>query len=213
MSIFLVTRPEHDDTTRYLSVWCKESIKLAEEKGFEVIDLHLEKANRKEIEGRLKKLNPAFVMLNGHGDEEIVTGHRNEPLIVLGENESLLKSKMIYALSCKSAKVLGLKSIDSGAISYSGFDDDFVFAFEPEKMSRILQDDTANLFLEPSSLFVQSVIKGNSIKESADKMKALMGKNFVNSLSGDSKDTDIARFLWWDLKHFVSHGDVNAKIC
>ena len=46
---YLLTRLEHDDTTHYLSHWCESTISLAEKQGLKVIDLHREKANKKEI--------------------------------------------------------------------------------------------------------------------------------------------------------------------
>lgn len=60
---FLITRPDHEPTTKYLSAWSEKVIKLAEDKGQKVIDLKSEKATRKEFEGRLSKLNPSLVVL------------------------------------------------------------------------------------------------------------------------------------------------------
>ena len=206
---FLITRPEHDEATYYLSNWSESSIKLAELKGINVIDLHLNKANSKEVESRLIKLSPGFVVFNGHGDENTIFGHKDEPLITLGKNEKLLASKIVYSISCSSAKNLGPESVKAGAINYTGYDKDFFLVFEPEKFSRPLEDKTAKLFLSPSVLFVDSIIKGNKIKEAFDKSKNLMKDNFRLSLS---VDTDSSRFLWWNIQNFKSHGDVEPSI-
>ena len=80
----LMTRPEHDDTTYYLSSWSKEVLEFAENKGLNVFDLHREKANREEVEKKLRKFSPKLVVLNGHGDEDTVAGHKNQPLIRAG---------------------------------------------------------------------------------------------------------------------------------
>jgi len=37
--ILLITRPDHDVTTRYLSAWSKEIIELADKKNIQVMDL------------------------------------------------------------------------------------------------------------------------------------------------------------------------------
>lgn len=108
---YLITRPNYDDTTHYLFNWSEETIKLAEGQGAKVLDLQGEKANREEFESRMKKFSPKLVMINGHGDADLVTGHKNQMLIKAGVNEELLKSKIVYALSCKSAQVLGPKSV------------------------------------------------------------------------------------------------------
>jgi len=211
MSIFLITRPEHDDTTHYLSSWCKETIETAQERGIKVIDLNRERANKSEVESVISKVSPNFIVFNGHGSNNTVTGHNNKPIITAGENEELLKSKTVYAISCKSAKILGPKSIEAGAISYTGYDDDFIFLYEPEKISRPLQDETAKLFFEPSKLFITSLIKGSSVFESRKKTESLIRSTIIKML-GSNSDANIVKFLWWDLKHFVSHGDLEATI-
>lgn len=209
---YLITRPEHDDTTHYLSNWNKETIIFAQERGMKVLDVHRDKAVRAEVENRINKFSPVLVVFNGHGNENTVSGHKNQPIITAGENERLLKSKIVYAISCKSAKILGPKSITSGAISYTGYDDDFIFSYEPEKISRPLTDETAKLFLEHSKRFIESLIKGNSVRESREKSEKILNENIVRLLGSDTHDTSLVRFLWWDLKHFVSHGNLDARV-
>ena len=210
MTEMLITRPEHDKTTHYLSNWSKEIIDIAEGKNIKVFDLNREKAIRANVEVRLKKLSCNLTFFNGHGNFNVITGHNNEPIIIGGENENLLKSKIVYTISCKSAKELGPRSVKAGAVSYTGFDDDFIFVYEPENISRPLHDNTAKLFLEPSQLFMKSLIKGNSVREGMDKTKKLLADNFLKALNDNDRDS--AKYLWWDLKHFVSHGDVDAKL-
>lgn len=210
--IYLLTRPEHDDTTYYLSQWSRETISVAERKGLKVIDLHRERANRKEFESAVSKVSPQLIVLNGHGDEHMVTGHDNAPLIVTGENENLLKAKIVYAVSCKSAKTLGPKNVEAGAINYTGYEDDFIFVTENEKASKPLDDETARLFLDPSTLFITSLIKGNSVGESHERSKNLLRTAILQLSGSNMPDTALIRFLWWDLKHFVSHGDQKAAL-
>ena len=212
MSIILVTRPEHDNTTFYLSSWSKNIIKAAEEKGVKVLDLHKEKAEKTEVEGMIKKFSPNLIFFNGHGDEKTITGHKNQPLISAGDNEILLKDKITYALSCRSARVLGIMGIKAGAINYTGYEDDFIFVYTPEKITRPLQDDTAKLFLQPSEAFVISLIKGNTVKDSIERLMNLFKENILKLLGGDVQDASIIRFLWWDHQNLVSHGNLDAKI-
>src|SRR3989344_7978392 len=107
MTTYMITRPEHDDTTHYLSYWSKETIEMAKKKGMKVLDVYREKVTKQQVENLLKQHNPALVVFNGHGDEKTISGYRNTLLIQVGENEHLLKEKQIYAISCKSAKTLG----------------------------------------------------------------------------------------------------------
>ena len=209
---YLVTRPEHDDTTHYLSKWCEETITLARNKGLKVLDLHREKAVRKEFEERIDKLSPNLIVLNGHGDADKVTGNNKEPILVAGDNEGLLRDKIVYAISCSSAKLLGPKSIEKGTINYSGYDDDFIFFYDPDNMTKPLSDETAKLFLEHSNLFIESMIKGNTIRESKQRAENKLRENIVHLSSSSSTDSNLIRFLWWDLVHFVSHGNQDIAI-
>lgn len=105
----IVTRPQHDVTTRYTSAWAEEVIAFAKKKGVEVIELIKDKASRQELEGRIKKLLPKLIFLNGHGSHDNVAGHDNEILIKVDENHNLLAGKITYALSCNSGQTLGPK--------------------------------------------------------------------------------------------------------
>ena len=209
----LLTRPEHDDTTFYLSQWSREAIALAKEKGMDVLDLNRERANRKEVEGVLDKISPDVVVFNGHGSEDMVTGHKNEPLIIAGENEGLLRSKLVYAISCRSAKTLGPESIKAGAVAYTGYDDDFIFVTETEKVARPLEDETAELFLSPSNSFIKSLLKGNSVGESHKRAENAFRENILKIAGSDNPDINLIKFLVWDMRHFVSqkHGRENIN--
>ncbi len=210
MSTILFTRPEHDITTYYLSNWNKPTLLFAEQKGIKVLDLHREKAVKKEVENRLIKFSPALVVFNGHGNELSVAGHKNEPLIKANENEKLLRGKMVYAISCKSAKTLGVKSVAAGAINYVGYNDDFIFLYAPEKVSRPLEDEIAGHFLEHSQVYLESLMKGNTSQEAFKRSKENLKMNFLQALEGQKNHA--ARFLWWDWKNFVAHGNMDSKL-
>ncbi len=210
----LITRPEYDDTTHYLSNWSKNSLTLAQEKGVTVFDLNRERANKAEIEGMLTRQNPRLVILNGHGNENSVTGQRGEPLIIAGENEKLLKGRITYAISCKSAKVLGQKVVSSGGEAYLGYEDDFIFFYDPHKISRPLEDETAELFLKPAiELLIHSLVKGNAVGTSSGKSKQLFKLNMSRLLSSEAskEEAGMARYLWWNMRNQVCLGNTGAQ--
>ena len=172
----------------------------------------MKKNNQKEIRSRLEKNDYNFVVFNGHGDDDLVAGHKNETLIKVGENEGLLKNKMIYAISCKSAKKLGPESISAGAISYIGYDDDFVFIYEKNKITNPLIDDIAKIYLEPSNELIISLIKGNSTNESYKRSQDMFMTNLKKLLTSEAPSTPAVRYLWWDIKHQVLLGDKEAAL-
>ncbi len=208
----LITRPEHDDTTHYLSHWAKKCIDFALTRGIKIFDLWRERANRKEVTSFLSKEKPEMVILNGHGSDSTVAGHRDEPIIAAGDNENLLKEKIIYAISCKSAKRLGPASIDAGARTYVGYDDDFVFVYDPNKITHPTDDKTAALFLEPSNELIISLLKGNTAEESHKRSQNLYREtlNRILSTIATEEYASLLRYIWWDMVHQKLLGDKSA---
>lgn len=201
----LVTRPNFDLTTRYLFVWAKKIIELATEKCGQVFDLNGKRANRKEFESMTRKHEPSLVFLNGHGDSDVVAGQNNEELVRAGENEKILKSKIIYALSCRSGKILGPESIKSGAEAYIGYDEDFIFLYEENKQTHPEQDKQAEMFLEPANQVMVSLLKNHSPHEAHLNSKKAFARKIMKFLSSESSATESSaiRYLIWDMQHQV----------
>ena len=206
----LITRPEHDDTTYYLSSYGNETLSTANAKGWKLMDLYRKRANKRETEGLLGKAS--LVIFNGHGNPEEITGHKNEVLVKADLNENLLRDKIVYAISCSSARTLDPASIRAGALSYTGYDDEFVFLMETDMITRPLEDSTARQFLEHSQVFTSSLIKGNLVEDCFEKAKKNLQENLQKSLASGNPDPTQARYLWWDLQHFVTLGDKKTKI-
>ncbi|OGI34323.1 MAG: hypothetical protein A2259_03350 [Candidatus Moranbacteria bacterium RIFOXYA2_FULL_43_15] len=177
----LITRPNYEITTRYLYVWNKEVIRKVKDKGVAVMDLQKEKANRKEFEGRMRKINPALVLLNGHGGRDCVSGHDNEIIVKAGENEDIFERKIVYALACQSALFLGPKSVQAGAVAFIGYKKDFIFFTDDSKAAHPEKDSIAKLFLDPSNRLSISLIKGNSVLESVKKISKTFFRKYQKS--------------------------------
>ncbi|OGZ17580.1 MAG: hypothetical protein A2V72_02265 [Candidatus Nealsonbacteria bacterium RBG_13_37_56] len=151
-----------------------------------------------------------MVFFNGHGDNDCVKGHDDEILLAVGENEQLLISKIVYSLSCRSGKNLGPKSVQNGALGYLGYDDDFIFFIEDDKIGSPLEDKTAELFLEASNQVMISLIKGHTIKESYEKSKNIFRENILRLAANESQDSYLIQFLVWDMQHQVCLGEESA---
>ena len=214
MSRIIITRPEHDPATRYLSCWSGLIIKAANKNNIEVTDLHQEKAAKKELEGRLRKINPTLVILNGHGSEECIYGHDNEELINLNNNNDLLKGRVIYAVSCNSAKKLGKACADKNT-AYIGYDESFVFNIERKYLSQPLKDQRAARFLQPSNQVSLSLIKGHTAEESSQSSKKSFREaiqKLLPSINNDPYDREDAADLFWDMNHQVCEGNGSLRI-
>lgn len=208
--VLLITRPKHDVTVHYLFYWSKKIIELAQEKGIKILDLPGERANYKEVVSMLQKKEPSLVFFNGHGNDYRISGHDDEVLISVGKNDNLLISKTIYALSCRSGKELGHKSIQNGARGYIGYDDDFIFVIDENKISEPLKDKTAGLFLESSNQVMVCLLKGHTIKDSHERSQKIFRENMRKVASSESQDSYLIRYLFWDMVHQVCLGDEAA---
>jgi hypothetical protein len=209
MKTYLLVRPEHDDTTHFLSAYARETAKTAEKNGFAIVDIDREKANRKEVEGRLEKMKPRVVFFNGHGNERSIMGHKHQLLIVAGENEDILSDKIVYAISCKSAAELGPSAVAAGCESFVGYDDDFIFLYSPEHLTHPLQDETARLFLLPSNRMMDSLLKGNNVEEAVTRCKEQFREHLLKVAGAE--DSSLLRYLWWDMKHLQALGNGEAR--
>lgn len=210
----LVTRPEHDYTTRYLSAWTKNFFDLAKAKGYSIIDLYRQRANREEFESVINKRNPCLMVINGHGRDDLIAGHEDEPLLAAKDNSSLLEGKITYAISCRSARVLGQEAGRCADTAYIGYQDDFIFLYLEKHRTRPIEDKLAELFLNPSNLVATTLLKGHSAKESVLRAQQEFFRNIQKLLTSETKadDSSAIRWLLWDRRNLVFCGQGDKQL-
>mgnify|MGYP001557806115 FL=1 len=198
----LITRPEHDKITRYLSELNEEIILEANKKGITIKDLQGENANRTAFESFLKKQKPSLVFLNGHGDAKTVHGHKNEPLLKYEENEKLLKGTTVYALACDSATTVGHSAVKQGTTAYIGYTEPFSFLTNKNKECRPKDDELANSFKEASNQVGLALLNGKTPAEayarSQLKFKELMQKFSASNAPPEAEE--IRFWLFWNMQ-------------
>lgn len=209
----LITRPHYDDTTSYLSEWSKKIIKVASEKGLDLIDLHRDRANKKELESVIEDVQPKFIIFNGHGSDREIAGQDNETLIRTGENEHLLKSKIIYARACESVKTLGHSCVNLDTLAYVGYEESFVFIVNKNKAATPLLDEFAKPFFETSNVVPISIIKGNTVNQAFLKSQEAFKKKIDYFRAHYSLESShIMFFLRWDMLIQKALGDLSVSI-
>lgn len=210
----LLTRPEHDFATRYLSAWAGKFFEMAKSKGYSIIDLRHERANHAEFESILKKRNPRLVVVNGHGNDDKITGYDDEPLLTAKVNSSLLRGKITYAISCRSARILGEEVGQYADTTYIGYQDDFILLYLEESRARPLEDKLAGLFLDPSNLVVTTLLKGHPTKEAVSRAKQEFLRNIRKLLTSKvtAEDSSTLRYLVWDMKNLILCGDNDKQL-
>jgi len=134
----LFVRPNWADTIvnrrfRYLMdylFWVGNSIVCyALETGLLFQDLIKDDATRSNVETKLKEDDPIFFFHASHGGENEITGQNMSNLICCPgtclcsqANHTVLSGRIVYTLSCLSAKELGPEVINAGGISYIGYE-------------------------------------------------------------------------------------------
>lgn len=187
-------------------------VALAKKKNVKVISLKSKQANKKEFILLNQKNVPGFIFFNGHGNYDLICGQNNEILVQAGKNDDCLQGKIIYALSCRSAKKLGKGSVKKGAKAYLGYNEDFIFYYDREKVSKPLQDKIAQMFLEPSNLLASSLIKNHSAGKSWGKSQNDFKRRTIAIIASRDKiaiNTYLPSILW-DMRHQVCLG--NKKV-
>ncbi|MFA6376053.1 MAG: hypothetical protein WCX69_01475 [Candidatus Paceibacterota bacterium] len=210
----IVTLPHYDPATQYISNWAKNVVDFAINRGIDVINLVGDKANRKDFEGRVDKVKPRIVFLNGYGDDDCVLGQDNLILVKKGDNHTVLQGKITYALACSSGAELGPEVAKNNDSAYIGYDDEFCFAGNSKYLSHPIDDPRAKPFMESSNQIMCSLLKGNNCQEACEKSRKIF-KEYINRLSSSAADPDSlqdAQLLWWDMKHQVCLGNKRSSI-
>ncbi|MDP2860670.1 MAG: hypothetical protein Q8N98_03050 [bacterium] len=208
MLTLLITRPRYEATTFYLFAWSKKIIEVAIAKNLNVIDLKENRVNKKELTSVIEKTKPELIVLNGHGDADLITGQNGEVLIKVGENEELLAGKIIYVLSCKTAQLLGLRSVAKGTKCYIGYKEEFLFVHK--NLTKPLDDPWAGLFFEPSNQIPISLIKQHTSGEASEKAKNMYLKNIQQLIVNNSPDSFLIPHLLWDMQYLTCIGNQSS---
>lgn len=202
----LVTCPDFDLMTRYLSAWAHMLVEEFGAKGHEIYELKESQVTKKKFRGMLAKTKPSVLFINGHGNARQVAGQDQE--IILDESSAaLLAGTKVYAVSCQSAKILGKTAVQRGAKAYIGYSEDFILVSQPNKMRRPTEDSTAALFLEPSNHIIRSVLKGHGAQAAAEKGRQAYTKSISTALNSDvqSDNDKYIPFLLWNRQWLVAH--------
>lgn len=210
----LITLPDSNLTTCYLSAWSEQIVELAHKNGITPIPIRSKNVTFWCIKQNIESKNPNFLVFNGHGSEISICGQDNRPLITLGENEYLLDSKIVHALSCSCAKELGKKS---KAKAFIGYDDLFWLYFDGNKTTTPLKDARVKPILESALEAPKQLVKGKTAKEAYEKSQEMYQKNIDELTLSSSKHTSdeiqvILPFLHWNKNCQRLFGDPNAKV-
>lgn len=210
---FLITRPYHDKETSYLYSFSKAIVAIVrDDKNIRLTALEGSDAVRINLEKILKTKDWTLVFLNGHGDENTVFGHDDEPILDK-DNVSLTQNQIVYALACNSLERLGKLAITKGTKAYIGYRDKFMFVGDPTTSAVPDKDKNAAPFRQVCHFLIKALVEGESVGDAIDKTKSVYER--LIRTYGTSEDSygdapAIGLALSWDMCSLDCEGDTSA---
>lgn len=210
----IITLPDYDDATSYLSYFSKFIIEEAEQKNFKIKIIDSSELNAGSFSQIVRKLDYNFIMINGHGSEDSIFGYKSNILIKADGNADILKEKVTYARSCNAGSILGENCVkNSKKGCFIGYTLPFIFYIDNRWSTKPNNDNIAKLFLLPSNAIAISLIKGNVTLEAHENSKKQILKNIKRLL--ENKGTDSYRFAEAPWNNYIGQvilGDVSATL-
>ena len=211
----LITCPEHDDATAYLTYFSKEIVDEAIKKSLKNKKVGDKNLNIDDFSEILNKLNYRLIVLNGHGSPNSIFSYKQNIIIQLGKNDYLLKERLIYARSCNAGAKLGpecMKNTKEGC--FIGYNLPFIFYMDSKWTTKPCNDKVARIFLEPSNIVSISIIKGHSAIEAYNNAKKQMIKT-INKLMESQQERETPFYLealWNNYIGQVICGNTEAEL-
>ncbi len=209
----LVTNPSCDEATEYLDSWSVGIIEAAKkQKDTLVLELRKQDVSKENLTKLIDEHKPKLVLFHGHGGEAHIQGFEYNILIKCGDNEHLLKDKIIHSLACDSGKKLGPDCIRIGTMAYLGYKEEFKFAhLNKTGQQEQSQDVIAELFLNPAFETVRALITGRTAEQAHSQSQKMYLQNLSKVLTNQSPQAlNIAALIYHDLTHQVCLGDKAA---
>jgi hypothetical protein len=161
----------------------------------------------------IEKENPQFIIFNGHGSDDSIAGFNKEILVRCNDNESILSGKIIHSMACRSANVLGKKCITIGTKCFIGYKEDFeLWSMRRESKEDQLQDQMADLFLEPAYEAIIALVEGKNAGEAYRRSQNMYKENILALVTSKNVDhnTFVAKSLFSNFQNQVCLGDQTA---
>lgn len=202
--LFLLSRPRHDRPTHYLFHWAGLLIDEARKRGVRVIDLSKDKATLEKFQSYLAKQPIDVVILNGHGNQESVTG-QGEVIISTGNGTDLLKDKKIFVRACDAGTILGKEIVEMGAKGFIGYIQPFIFPIDKECFNEPLKDKLAAPVMECSNQVGFSLIKGSSAEQAHQDSLGKYAQAIDKYSSSEATNSFLLPILWWNMTYQVCY--------
>ena len=208
----LITSPDYDEVTGYLLTYTKQVVNFAEKNGKKVNYLVRPRLTRKNFTQIIEQQKPNLLLLNGHGDDTTIFGDKiqgvPEPLVEEGKNHKLLEGKLTYARACCAAASLGKAATKNGGC-FIGYKELFQWWTDANWHGNPAKDKTAKLFLEPTNMLCEALIKGKTAEHASELFVEESKRNIAQQLRNSRESGALANvmLLWSNIEAQVVLGD------
>ena len=205
----LTIRPDYELVTRYGAAWQTPIINAASTNGLPTIDLHTDNATATNFFSNIESQDPILVNILGHGNYNIIACQNDELLLQGGVNTNLLAGRVVYNLSCRAGRDLGITAFNEGALSFLGYTEDFWINLyngdHPDGgMLDPLQDEAARGFFESHNVAPISFINGETTVDSYYASQRMFN-DWIKIW--ESIDTGVAANLMWNRDYQILYGE------
>ena len=165
--IVLIVNAEHDEPTAYLGTWSRKVVKeLQGDADIKIIEIGGIDAVKTNVLNLISSNDPAIIIFNGHGNENTICGHNYDVLVKVGEDLDGFKGRIVHAMACKSASVLGGDLIKIGGVAFVGYKEEFKLVHQGQSDDTAREADAvAALFLNPAFTAVTALMKGETASQ------------------------------------------------
>ncbi len=211
--IFLITRPDHEEVVSYLFHWSQEIIEFAKNEGVRFHELPREKATNAQVASFINSANPKLIIFHGHGDQDMICGHKDEPLVVSDKNESILRNTITYAVACDAAASLGKRAVAKGCNVFIGYEGPFAFVRDASRVCNPPKDKHAAPFKDVSNTISIELLRGKTAQEAFKKSQQKIEKLIkeYGTSDADPVNKEIRFWLFWNMQFQKVIGDSNAR--
>jgi hypothetical protein len=177
--MILIVRTDHDPLTHYLHGACEPIILEAQKRSCKLVDVDAKSHDMNSMTKLMKKLKPAFVLLNGHGSPNAFY-RTTKDVLLDATTADALKGAITYARSCECLIGLGKAAVKSGCRAFIGYRRLFWLPKMAGMLSRSQQDRIAGPVVDASNLVAESIIRGQSVENSIRKSHELTAKMMLD---------------------------------
>jgi len=183
-----------------------------------IYDLNGEDCVKEQIYNILEVIDPIFFFAMGHGAPDAFTDNNEEIVWQCGENSCYLpptnlKGRIVYLWSCLTARELGPKIIEYGAISYIGYNEEWAWVSSTTPAGDPYNDPYAACFFDSASEIIRALVDGctvgQAVQKSIDKYNAWIS---YWEQSEDIYASEIIKWLIWDRDALTQLGDTEARL-